>query len=219
MIDRRRATGLLFSLVVVLHAAVLPLAHSASISAQLTTKEKNQLQREARMVVDLVQNLHFSGGTFYDIKNQEIIDRYLSELDPAGEIFSPDDVKFIHQRFDRSLKSVYLFRGDLEPAFEIFDLYAQLARARFAWVNRRLSGDFDFTVDETYSEPRPGVPPSSGLSLDKRWELRLKDEMLHEILSGRTPDEARAKLRENYAEVASTISAARVKQPRVSRAA
>ncbi len=207
MIDRRRATGLLFSLVVVLHAAVLPLAHSASISAQLTTKEKNQLQREARMVVDLVQNLHFSGGTFYDIKNQEIIDRYLSELDPAGEIFSPDDVKFIHQRFDRSLKSVYLFRGDLEPAFEIFDLYAQLARARFAWVNRRLSGDFDFTVDETYSEPRPGVPPSSGLSLDKRWELRLKDEMLHEILSGRTPDEARAKLRENYAEVASTISA------------
>jgi len=200
MSDLRRAPShflTLFSLCVV----SLCLVRAAPMATQLTTTQKEQLRREARLVVDLVQNLHYSGATFQEIKNAEILTRFLNELDPDNDFFTPDDVDFVHQRFDRSLKSVYLFRGDLEPAFEIFDLYADLARDRLAWIDQRLEGDFDFNLNESYTDPIHGSPnPPGAQSLDQRWELRLKDFMLHEILSGRTPEEARAQIRLTYAE-------------------
>ena len=207
MNDRRRPSRTILIIVLAWCGALPAFGRAGSIANQLTTIEKTQLQREARLVVDLVQNLHFSGATFHEIKNQEILDRYLSELDPLGDIFSPDDLQFIHRRFDRSLKSVYLFRGDLEPAFEICDMYVALARERLAWVDHRLTQPFDFSVDESYQEVRPGdafVPTT--LTADQRWDLRLKDRMLHEILSGRTEDEARTALREQYAESSRTLA-------------
>ncbi|MEO6875844.1 MAG: S41 family peptidase [Opitutaceae bacterium] len=208
MSDRRPAPTNFLIVLLSFFLAFAALGRAASISTQLTTSEKNQLQREARLVVDLVQNLHYSGATFHEINNEEILTRFLNELDPGRDFFGPDDVAFVHRRFDRSLKSVYLFRGNLEPAFEIFDLYVSLARDRLAWIDQRLDHDFDFTPDDTYVEWRAGTPPPSPeISLDQHWEQRLKDYMLHEILSGRTPQEARAELRRVYAEFGRSIAA------------
>jgi len=201
MSDWRRAPGKLLILGLTLGGLLASMGQAASLSTQLTTTEKNQLQKEARLVVDLVQNLHFSGSTFHEVKNEEILNRYLEELDPEGDIFAPEDLEFIHQRFDRSLKSVYLFRGDLEPAFEIFDIYASLARERLEWAGQRLKGDFDFSTQETITDFRRGAPVvTPAVPADQHWELRLKDEMLREILSGQTPEAARARLQREYAE-------------------
>jgi carboxyl-terminal processing protease len=208
--SRLRAMRILRILLLSAGATLVLPAHGVPIGIQLTTTEKNQLQREARFVVDLLQNQHYSGRTFHEIENQEILNRFIGELDPQSDIFTAADAEFIHRRFDRSLRSVYLFRGDLQPAFEIFDLFAGRARERLAWVGRRLDQDFDFTVDESYTEPAPAEtwaqPTASALPAERRWELRLKDQMLHRITLGQTPDEARATLHQYYAEVGRSIA-------------
>ncbi len=182
-------------------------ARAASISTQLGTAEKQQLQREARLVVDLLQNHHYSGRAFREIENKEMVTRFLEELDPAAEFLTADDVEYIHQRFDRTFKSVYLFRGDLQPAFEIFDLFAERIRERVAWTARRLTRDFDLTADESYAEPIPAKAIAAGTSADLRWEQRLKDQVLREIILGRNAAEAREAVNKYYADLARRVAA------------
>src|SRR5690349_7995317 len=107
---------------------------AASINTQLTTAEKQLLQREARLVVDLLQNHHYSGRSFREMDSKAMLARFLEELDPQAEFLEAGEIEFLHRRFDRTLKSVYLFRGDLQPAFEIFDLFVSRAQERLTWV-------------------------------------------------------------------------------------
>lgn len=187
-------------------AAAVPLVSAGNIGADLTTAEKRQLEREARLVVDLLQNHHYSGRAFREIENREMIARYLKELDPRADFLTAEDIEFIHRRFDRTLKSVYLFRGDLQPAFEIFDLFADRARARLAWVERRLRSDFDLTLDETYTTPRNPSPSAKGAPADQRWEQQLKNLVIYEILLGRTPQAARAEVARGFATMGRRIT-------------
>ncbi len=173
------------------------------------------LEKEARAIVDLLQNFHYSGLQFREIKNSDIIGCYLDELDPDKEILTSDDVRFIHERFDHSLKSVYLMRGDLEPAFEMFDLFMDRARARFTWIDRRLAGDFDLSVDDTFNKAPKSEPPVEMATLDGRWERALKAAVLTEMLSGRTKDGARAEVARHFSEfrrVVAATSAIRVRE-------
>lgn len=177
------------------------MVHAGLIDAQLTSTEKQRLQREARLVVDLLQNHHYSGRSFREIENQTMIAWFLSELDPRADIFPADKTEFIHRRFDRTLKSVYLFRGDLQPAFEIFDLYIEQARDRLKWAQQRLDRGFDFTLDETYEEATKPVAFKTKAEADRHWELALKEWVLIERLRGRDEDDATAQVKKRYEEV------------------
>ena len=174
-----------------------------SIAQSLSSTEKRQLEREARLVVDLVQNYHESGRLFREIDNREILTRFLKELDSQSRYFNADDVEFIQQRFGRTLKSVYLLKGDLQPAFEIFDLLNQRVLERTNWIDRRLKRGFDFSVDETFTAAETDSSPAAQTpaAADLRWELQLKDEILSEIVAGRTEDEAIAEVAKNYAKL------------------
>lgn len=208
MISHRVAPGLQLALLILLLCCPAPRSSAAvSSGAQLTTTEKQQLQREARLIVDLLQNHHYSGRAFREIENREMIARYLQELDPRADFLVTDDIEFIHRRFDRTLKSVYLFRGDLQPAFEIFDLFADRVRTRLTWAERRLKGDFDLTQDETLAAPRNPSPSAKGAPADLHWERQLKNLVIHEILLGRTPPAAREEVARRFAQMGRRISA------------
>lgn len=190
-----------------LYVTVLPFAvQGATASIQLSSVEKQQLQRESRLVVDLLQNHHYSGRAFREIDNKEMVGRFLDELDPGANFLTPEDARFVHQRFDRTLKSVYLFRGDLQPAFEIFDLFADRARQRFKWIESRLHQEFDLTRPEVFESTPAGESAATGAT-DEAWEKRLQDAVIQEMLAGRTEDEARLRLQERFAETARRIAA------------
>lgn len=175
---------------------------------RLSQTEADHLQREARLVVDLLQNYHYSGRTFRDIENREMITRFLNELDPSGNFLTAEDRSFFQQRFGRTLKSVYLFRGDLHPAFEIFDTYANRVRDRTAWIDQRLKRGLDLTQAETLHRPRkPPEPPPDDTS-DQAWEQRLKDAVIREIVRGRTVNEAHEEIARYYARVGRWAAAA-----------
>jgi len=171
-----------------------------SIAQSLSSTEKHQLEREARLVVDLVQNYHESGRFFREIENREILSRFINELDPQGGYLTKDDIAFIQQRFGRTLKSVYLLKGDLQPAFELFDLFSKRVTDRTLWIEKRLDQSFDFSKDEVFTV-EPSATATNDGSSDQRWELRLKEEVLSEILAGRTEVAAGNEVAKRYAKL------------------
>lgn len=171
----------------------------AGAATTLGAAEKRDLEREARLVVDLLQNYHYSDRAFRDLDALEVIERLFEELDPRGLFFTRDDAEFIGRRFGRSLKSVYLFKGDLSPAFEIHDLFLDRARARLDWIEKRLGGAFDFGTAATW-KPDTAKLPANAAQADARWEKYLQSAVLEEILAGRTEADAGATVQRRYRE-------------------
>lgn len=180
---------------------------AVSIGTQMSLAQRQVLQREARLVVDLLQNHHFSGRALRELESKAMVSRFIEDLDPQAEFLDDADHESLHRRFDRTLKSVYLFRGDLQPAFEIFDLFTARADERLQWVRRRLDRGFDFTDSETRRDRVKPVPFSTRAEADLYWELLLKERVLVEILRGRTNAEAEEEVRRQYARIQRTIMA------------
>ncbi len=172
----------------------------AALRDQLTTAESRQLQREARLVFELLQNYHYSGRPFLELKNQDLLKGFLNELDPRAEFLLESDGEFIFRRFGQTLKSVYLARGDLQPAFEIFELYQDRVAQRVRWISGRLERDFEFTAEEFIDPTAEPKPAPDAAEADARWKTQLKDAVLQEIVAGRTPAAARAEIARRYAE-------------------
>ncbi|HET7537945.1 MAG TPA: S41 family peptidase [Candidatus Didemnitutus sp.] len=197
---RRSSVLLSILLVCTVHLPGQP-APAVDLGGTLTSTEKQQLQREARLIVDLLQNHHYSGRTFREIDNRELLANYLNALDPRAEFLTAADGEFVNRRFDHSLKTVYVFRGDLQPGFEIFGLYLTRVHDRLDSVAERLARDFDFSNDETFTDDATTPTPADAATLDARWEKSLKNQVLREIIAGRTPEAARAEVARRYAEL------------------
>jgi len=181
-------------------ASIINLAGLCHGMQPLNATERRQLEREARLVVDFMQNGHESGRLFRDLDNREILGTYMSGLDHDSEYLLKDDIEFFQSRFSRSLRSVYLFKGDLQPAFEIFDFFAKRVQERTTWAEQRLARGFSFIEDETTSTTNSS-PATSNTEADQRWESKLKADVLAEILRGATEQEATATVAKRYAKI------------------
>jgi len=178
---------------------------SAALRDQLSDTEAKQLQREARLVFDLLQNYHYSGRPFRELKNQELLASFLGELDPGCNFLLQADGDFVIRRFGQTLKPVYLARGDLQPAFEIFELFQKRVSERVAWIDERLKRNFDFEIDSELDPALPNAPASDPQAANARWELLLKDAVLSEIIAGRNPADARDEVARRYREFERTL--------------
>lgn len=191
-------------LVALLMLAFLPGAgalRGAAVAAALTTAERRDEEREARLVVEMLQNLQYADRQLVDIDAREIIDQFVRRFDPDAVVLRRDEIEFLHRRYDRQLKSVYLRKGDLQPAYEIFDDFVERARRRLEWIKTRLSAGLDLTVAETMPVVRDEAaePAPDAATADRRWELRLKAIVIASMLEGRGQEAAQRKTAEAFA--------------------
>ena len=171
------------------------------LDATLPAGERRSLQHEALLVIELLQGLHYADRPFRDFSAHELLDRDIESLDRDHLIFTAPDLEFMHHRFDRDLKPVYLFKGDLHPAFEVFDLFATRALARFAWIEQRLKQPFDFSTEATVAiDRRKAAWPASADAADTSWDRWLQLEVLNEMVDGRDQAAAVGEVRRRYAE-------------------
>jgi len=174
-----------------LAAAPVPLGNS------LTTTERLDHQRENRALVDLLQNLHYSDQQFRDVDSSDMIDAYIAKLDPERLIFTEGDLKHWKLRFGRTLKAVYLLRGDEQPVYEIADRFRAAALDRCAWVEAKLAAGVDLTKGDA-PLGRDLAPATDATELDQRWEKQLRATVLRHRILGRTAAEAAKVVREQY---------------------
>ena len=134
-----------------------------------------------RNIVDALASRHYVTTLLDDDLSSKIFDNYIDDLDPSKSYFLASDIKkFEPLRFelDNALR-----RGDVSPAFEIFNVYHERVIDRFEKVIVDLEDgidEFDFTLDESLVLDRDESPfATTTTELDDLWRKRIKNAVLN----------------------------------------
>lgn len=157
--------------------------------------------RTALGIVDQLRNNHYLKKPLDDQLSSDIFEKYLTLLDGARVYFLQSDVQALEKH--RYLLDDALIRGNLEPAFEIFNLYQQRLNERLAFLIEELEGglvEVDFEREESIEIDRENASwPADVAELDEIWRKRLKAAALGMKLNGKPLDEIGTLLTKRYA--------------------
>jgi carboxyl-terminal processing protease len=156
--------------------------------------------RTALGIVDQLRHSHYLKKPLDDQVSSEIFEKYLTMLDSAKVYFLASDIQSLEKY--RYLLDDALIRGNLEPAFEIFNLYQQRLNGRLAFLLEELStgiDDMDFEADESIEIDRENASwPADEDELDELWRKRLKAAALSMKLNGKDLEEIGTLLTKRY---------------------
>jgi carboxyl-terminal processing protease len=151
----------------------------------------------SRSVTELIEQWHYSHLPIDNSMSSAILDQYLDILDGNRVYFLASDVaEFGNYRYslDDSAR-----RGDLDPAFEIFNRFRERVNQRVVNALSLLDTEPDFTIDEEYRWDRTELGwPTTEQAMQELWRLRVKNDALTLIMAGETWAEATEILRERY---------------------
>ena len=150
-----------------------------------------------RLASRFLTSYHYQSEDLDDVLAERIFDNYLELLDPNRMYFLASDIDQLARyrtRLDDALRS-----AEIEPAFEIFNVYRQRVRERIEHAVVLLGNEFDFTVDEEYGFDRSEEPWAETPSeLDEIWRKRVKNDWLGLKLAEREVDDIRETLDGRY---------------------
>ncbi|KPK00481.1 MAG: peptidase S41 [Desulfobacterales bacterium SG8_35] len=173
-------------------------AAGTSYTVLAPTKEQKKINKN---IVDLLRNRHYLKIVINDQMSSKILYRYLDELDPSHSYFYDKDIKEFESKYRFALDDA-LNRGELEPAFEIFNIYQQRVLARLAYLIDSIEnglGEMNFDVEEIMQIERKDMDwPSSEAAMEELWRKRLKSNVLSLKLADKSLDEIQEILLKRY---------------------
>jgi len=180
------------------HADNIDSAEDGSESELTATLEPSTEQRFAtRLASRFLTSYHYQSKKLNDELAEEIFENYLELLDPNRMYFLAADIdqlSLYRTQLDDALRS-----AEIEPAFEIFNLYRERVRARIEQALVLLDSEFDFTVDEAYGFDRSEQAwAETPTELDEIWRKRVKNDWLGLKLAEREVDDIRETLDGRY---------------------
>jgi len=151
-------------------------------------------------LIDVIEERHYASRRYDDGLSAQHFVAYLDALDPQRMFFDAADISEFNQwrlELDNAGR-----RGDLDPAFTMFNRYHEKLRQRIqatvATLPDTLSG-FDYEQDEymviDYST-MPWAPDAQ--ELDERWRKRLKNQALSLILADKPIEDIPETLERRY---------------------
>jgi len=140
------------------------------------------MQNETRATVALLERLHISKKQMPDVDTKEVIITYCENLDPAKMYFTQAEVDEFVSRYGRSL-DLYLTRGNLTPAFEIYQAFRKHVEERTAGSIASLNQKIDLTQSGFFpTDRKKGNWPGDSKEADDLWSRRLRLDILSELL-------------------------------------
>jgi len=165
---------------------------------ELTIGEKHPeiSQRVAR----LIEDLHYSRPRIDNSLSSAILDRYLDTLDGNRLYFLHSDyTAFGRYRYELDER---VRNGDLQPIFEIFNVFRTRTEERVAYAIEILAEEPNFTLDESFRFDRSEFGwPTSEEELQEVWRKRVKNDGLSLVLTGKTWEETTELLQTRYERV------------------
>lgn len=181
----------------VLLIAGSPAAASIPDSEPAALKPGSEQRYASRLATRFMTGYHYQRKELDNEFSDRIFEQYLRVLDPNRIYFHAGDIADLERyrlHLDDALKS-----ADLEPAYDIFNLYRRRVSERIAHARGLLEDGFDFTVDEEYRFDRSELPWAADKSeLDEIWRKRIKNDWLRLRLTDRSDDEIRTTLERRY---------------------
>lgn len=140
------------------------------------------MRSETIFLVQLLENFHYLKKRLNSIDNKQLLQDYMTFLDPQKMFFTQNVVNCFILDYKNSLELLWR-GGSLTPGFEMFKKARDVVKYRTKWITRRLKMPFNFDKKDTYGYVRKDAPwPENLLQLDALWEKRLQHEVLNEIL-------------------------------------
>ncbi|MEZ5551698.1 MAG: carboxy terminal-processing peptidase [Pseudomonadales bacterium] len=156
--------------------------------------------RTSLTIVEQLRHNHLLKKDLNDQISSEIFDKYLDLLDGGRAYFLAADVHAF-EKYRYELDDA-LIRGNLDPAFEVFNRYQQRLDERLEFLLDELAAGLDrmdFEADESIEIDRVDAPwPVNTAELDDLWRKRLKAAALAMKLNGKPIDEIETLLTKRY---------------------
>jgi carboxyl-terminal processing protease len=148
-------------------------------------------------VAKLIEELHYSLPRLDNSLSSAILDQYLDTLDGNRMYFTAADVaSFNRLRYELDDRTR---TGDLQPVFDIFNLFRKRAGERIDAAIALLATEPDYTLDETFEWDREDLPwPATDAEVNEVWRKNVKSDGLRLMLTGKTWAEAAVTLKERY---------------------
>ena len=159
----------------------------------ISEKHPEISQRVARIIEDL----HYARPRIDNSLSSAILDRYLDTLDGNRLYFLHSDyTTFGRFRYELDER---VRNGELEPVFEIFNVFRTRTQERVEYATALLAEEPDFTLDESFQFDRSELNwPTSEEDLQEVWRKRVKNDGLSLVLTGKTWEETAELLQARY---------------------
>ena len=166
--------------------------------------EPTELQSKVCMIVTgILEKYHYRRVNLNDSLSSVIFDDYLKALDNNKMFFVSSDIRSF-EKYRYALDDDFV-SGDLDPAFEIYNLYQERFKARNAYAIQLTSKNFDFTRNEDLEVDREKEPwANSQEELNDLWRKTVKSQYLSLKLAGKSDEDIHKTLKDRYEKLASS---------------
>jgi len=171
-------------------------------TADLTMNEKHP--DISQRVTRIIEDLHYSRPRIDNSFSSAILDRYLDTLDGNRLYFLSSDIssfgRYRYELDDRARD------GELEPVFEIFNVFRARTEERIGYALTLLEQEPDFTIEESFRFDRSEMAwPTTEEEIQDVWRRHVKNAGLSLVLTGKTWEETAEILQERYERVLTRI--------------
>ncbi|MGI2258414.1 carboxy terminal-processing peptidase [Shewanella sp. GXUN23E] len=154
-----------------------------------TLTQEPQHKVASKRVTGLLTRSHYHRFDLNDAFSQQIFDRYLQQMDYRRNVLTQADVDSFNafrDQFDDMLKS-----GDLDKAYQMYDLAQKRRYERFVYALSLLDEPMDFNKPgDAYEYDREDAPwAKNEAELNELWRQRVKYDALNLKMTGKKWDE------------------------------
>src|SRR5579863_8139087 len=154
----------------------------------------------APRVASILEQNHYRHIPIDERLSPQVLERYLSALDGQHSYFLASDVS----GFDRwRLKfGDMIHTGEIDPAYLMFYVFQQRNRERMEYALKLLDTEPDFTRDENFEFDREKAAwPADQNEMNELWRLRVKNDAITQMLTGKNWPDTADSLRKRYKRV------------------
>lgn len=178
---------------------ILAVLTTLSVGAEQMPNEL--MKTEAKLVTEMVEVLTPQGAQIGRNHGRKVIDTFLNKLDPLGLFFTEiERAEALEEHADTIWKTLRR-DGEVSMFYELLDQFRKSATARKTWIESILDEDLSFDSNETYNRG-PRSRPTGRADADKAWKIRLKHDLLREVIQGVELGKAKLILRARYSRIA-----------------
>ncbi|MFI4914495.1 MAG: carboxy terminal-processing peptidase [Steroidobacterales bacterium] len=151
----------------------------------------------APRIASILEQTHYRHIAIDDKLSPQVLERFLTGLDGQHSYFLASDIA----GFDRwrTRFGDMIHTGEIDPAYLIFATFQQRNRDRLRYAVKLLDTEPDWTAHESFNFDREHASwPASGAELDELWRLRVKNDAISLMLTGKSWQDAANLLRKRY---------------------
>ena len=154
----------------------------------------------APRIASILEQNHYRHMSIDEHMSPQVYDRFLTALDGQHSYFLASDIAgFDHWK---GKFGDMIHTGDVDPAYAMFNAFLQRNRERISYAVKLLETEPDWTRDESFTFEREHTPwLTTQAEMDELWRLRVKNDAVSLMLTGKSWPETADLLKKRYERV------------------